>query len=368
MGQLTNIIGQTYKVIRQYIPREEADNFYNKFLEDSVDNNYENCSFGYIDNCIDKIDYPLATSIAAEKVLYLNELLGQKIIPSYTFTRIYNEGSELLKHTDRESCEVSLTIHMGGDEDWLFSIEDIDGNAVEIQLEVGDAILYDAPKANHWRNGAYTGKKYIQSFHHYVFLGGQYENHQHDKLLHDPYKLSNFIKIYRNSIPVEVCNRIVEDITGKYSDHWKTAGVSSGAEGIRVCESLFLQPEYEIDGIVHGYVSEAISKYNSEFTCFKPTKDHGYNCLRYYPGGKYEFHTDQSNFENREITMIISLNDDYEGGELVHANSVYMTGQDGSHHNLTTGDICIFPSNFMFPHSIKPVTSGVRYSIVTWVV
>ena len=32
------------------------------------------------------------------------------------------------------------------------------------------------------------------------------------------------------------------------------------------------------------------------------------------------------------------------------------------------GDIIIFPANFMYPHRITPITSGVRYSIVTWAV
>jgi hypothetical protein len=26
----------------------------------------------------------------------------------------------------------------------------------------------------------------------------------------------------------------------------------------------------------------------------------------------------------------------------------------------------MFPSNFMYPHAIKPVLSGTRYSIITW--
>lgn len=368
MSQLSNIIGQTYKVIKQYIPREDAEKFCESFLEDSTTNNYKNLSTGFVDHCIDRRNYPLATAIATEKVSYLNELLGNKVLPSYTFTRIYSEGSSLLMHTDRESCEISLTIHLGSDEDWAFCLEDLDGNVVEVNLEPGDAILYDAPKANHWRKGAYTGKHYVQSFHHYVFLGGNFEEYQYDQPLHRPLSLSNFVRVYRNSVPVEVCKRIVEDISGKYSNDWKPAGVSSGLEGVRVCENMYIKPEYEIDGIVNGYVTEAIAKYNSEFSCFKPTKDYGYNCLRYYPGGKYEFHTDQHCDENREITMIIQLNDDYEGGQLVHANSVYLLGDDDSFHNLTAGDICIFPSNFMYPHAIKPVTSGVRYSIVTWVV
>jgi hypothetical protein len=26
----------------------------------------------------------------------------------------------------------------------------------------------------------------------------------------------------------------------------------------------------------------------------------------------------------------------------------------------------MFPSNFLYPHSVLPVTEGTRYSIVTW--
>ena len=33
---------------------------------------------------------------------------------------------------------------------------------------------------------------------------------------------------------------------------------------------------------------------------------------------------------------------------------------------LKKGDILIFPSVFLFPHEVKPITSGTRYSFVTW--
>ena len=33
---------------------------------------------------------------------------------------------------------------------------------------------------------------------------------------------------------------------------------------------------------------------------------------------------------------------------------------------LKTGDILLFPSNFMYPHEVKEVTKGVRYSFVRW--
>ena len=33
---------------------------------------------------------------------------------------------------------------------------------------------------------------------------------------------------------------------------------------------------------------------------------------------------------------------------------------------LNAGDLVIFPSNFLYPHKISPVTDGVRYSYVSW--
>ena len=34
---------------------------------------------------------------------------------------------------------------------------------------------------------------------------------------------------------------------------------------------------------------------------------------------------------------------------------------------LKTGDILIFPSNFMYPHRVEPVKKGTRFSFVSWV-
>jgi predicted 2-oxoglutarate/Fe(II)-dependent dioxygenase YbiX len=52
------------------------------------------------------------------------------------------------------------------------------------------------------------------------------------------------------------------------------------------------------------------------------------------------------------------LNDDYEGGELVFWESETI--------KLKAGSIMIFPSNFMYPHKVMPVTKGTRYSYVSW--
>ena len=59
------------------------------------------------------------------------------------------------------------------------------------------------------------------------------------------------------------------------------------------------------------------------------------------------------------FTVIGLLNDDYEGGNLV------MFGDKKI--NTKKGDLIVFPSLFLFPHEIKPITKGIRYSYITWV-
>jgi predicted 2-oxoglutarate/Fe(II)-dependent dioxygenase YbiX len=65
--------------------------------------------------------------------------------------------------------------------------------------------------------------------------------------------------------------------------------------------------------------------------------------------------------ENRGIpvlSIIINLNEEYQGGEVVFFDKLKFS--------LKTGDILVFPSNFLFPHSVQPITDGVRYSAVSW--
>ena len=58
------------------------------------------------------------------------------------------------------------------------------------------------------------------------------------------------------------------------------------------------------------------------------------------------------------LTILGSLNDGYEGGEF------WMTGLQEV--KMRAGDIVLFPSNFMYPHEVKEVTKGERYTFVAW--
>jgi predicted 2-oxoglutarate/Fe(II)-dependent dioxygenase YbiX len=60
------------------------------------------------------------------------------------------------------------------------------------------------------------------------------------------------------------------------------------------------------------------------------------------------------------ISVLGLLNDDFEGGE-------FLMFDDEKKMDLKAGDIMIFPSLFLYPHRVAPVTKGIRYAFVAWV-
>jgi len=58
------------------------------------------------------------------------------------------------------------------------------------------------------------------------------------------------------------------------------------------------------------------------------------------------------------LTVLGMLNEEYEGGEFVIMEDLVIP--------FKRGDIVIFPSNFLYPHEVLPVTKGTRYSFVSW--
>jgi predicted 2-oxoglutarate/Fe(II)-dependent dioxygenase YbiX len=90
---------------------------------------------------------------------------------------------------------------------------------------------------------------------------------------------------------------------------------------------------------------------------------------RYQQGQEMKLHPDhiQSLFDGRQkgipiMSYILLLNNDFEGGDFEYQFS------DGTIHtvDLKAGDLVMWPSLFLYPHRITPVTKGERISVVVW--
>jgi hypothetical protein len=91
-----------------------------------------------------------------------------KLIPCYTYARIYKFGDELLRHKDRPSCEISTTMNLGGD-NWPIFLEPSgqeNKKGVRVDLGAGDMLIYKGCELEHWRE-PFQGYDCGQVFMHY---------------------------------------------------------------------------------------------------------------------------------------------------------------------------------------------------------
>ena len=93
---------------------------------------------------------------------------GYKLQEAYAYARIYKTGDVLHRHTDRYSCEVSTTLHLGG-EPWSIYLDPTGkkgGAGMKVDLKQGDMLIYSGCDLEHWRE-AFPGKDCGQVFLHY---------------------------------------------------------------------------------------------------------------------------------------------------------------------------------------------------------
>ena len=154
-----NLIGDAMSVFHKA-------NIVNLYYHDDVQ-----CGLGETKNYGD----PLTDSLLLSKKDKIEKACGLKLLPTYSFYRVYNHYSELLKHTDRDSCEITVSITIKNDKDWPLFI-----GGDEVIIQPGDGALYFGAKVEHWRN-EYEGDYAHQVFLHYVKEDGKYKDYLFDK-------------------------------------------------------------------------------------------------------------------------------------------------------------------------------------------
>lgn len=119
--------------------------------------------------------------------------------------------------------------------------------------------------------------------------------------------------------------------------------------------------------LLHKYFKFYIQKYHIDLNLLpnliSPTHVNDITLLKYEKGGFYRYHTDSFHDNPRTFSCILLLNDDYEGGYL---NFMDTDGTGEYKIEVKPNRMIVWPSNFMFPHRVAPVTKGVRYSVVSW--
>lgn len=171
----------------------------------------------------------------------------------------------------------------------------------------------------------------------------------------------------------------IENLVSENKLTWHQASQSDGPDedsmvkkSSRDCFAISLpsydkNPEFKKIGDVYNEVSTKIDEkllptvddYRSLYAAYHWTTGEGWQLLKYGKDNHFVKHYDDSKQYPRTVSMSYYLNDDYEGGEIEFPN-----------FNLkikpVANQMIMFPSNYVYTHTVHPVISGTRYAIVGW--
>ena len=177
-----DLIDNNYLVVDDFISERKARELYKLFTDDIK---YNPDGFYHDPQCplsFATYNYRRFLILLCEKIPFMSDIIGQPMLPTYCYSRLYKNGEVLKPHTDRPSCEVSVTLNLGGDADWDIWFTKPNGEAVSCNLKPGQAVVYLGMISKHWRE-AYTGNNYAQVFLHYVKSNGRNWQHYGDNVL-----------------------------------------------------------------------------------------------------------------------------------------------------------------------------------------
>jgi len=186
-------------------------------------------------------------------------------------------------------------------------------------------------------------------------------------------EIKNFIEIYDEVLPWNVLSNLIR--FANISKFKETSVGGGGSEKIDFnIRKTYTLPVSNLNNsfsnvhwfnLLHFFFKKNLNQYQIN----KKIIDYGYKhildieILKYENTGFYTWHVDHFADIPRTMSCILLLNNDYEGGNLCFRNP---DGSGDYEIQVKPNRMIIWPSNFLYPHTVKPVTKGTRYSVVAW--
>ena len=199
--------------------------------------------------------------------------------------------------------------------------------------------------------------------------------------------LTNYYWWFKSVIPPKVCDDIIKYGLSKKESMARTGGFVDRELSEKEIKDLKKKRNSDLVWLddtwiykeIHPYVHEANAraKWNfqwerseaCQFTKYKLNQYYDWHCDSW--DTPYDSPNTPQHGKIRKLSMTCQLTDgsEYEGGELefdFRNNEPYTTEKNlrQAKEILPKGSIIVFPS-FVW-HRVKPVTKGVRYSLVVW--
>jgi len=186
-------------------------------------------------------------------------------------------------------------------------------------------------------------------------------------------EIKNFVKIYDEVLPWNVLVNLIKFANISNFEETKIGGGDNSKTDFNI-RRTFAFPLSNLSNsltcahwfnLLHFYFNKYLNQYKQDGNIL----DYDYSrifdieILKYENTGFYTWHTDHFAQIPRTMSCILLLNNDNKGGNLCFRNP---NGTGEWEVDVRPNRMIVWPSNFLFPHTVKPVLQGKRYSVVGW--
>lgn len=323
--QINHIISEQE---REDIKKAILDNFNNKMLNDeSNDNHYKNSYGGEVH--FNEV-YDRLTEV-------IKSITGLNIVKANSYSRIYFNDSILKPHVDREGLDLTLSIQIDNTFGKYCPIfgKGYDGTVYQSDLNNGDSVLIKGKELEHWRDEI-KGDGYLMCiFFHWTIQGIQYQEHN-------------------NFLDADECKSKIETAE---NEGFVPSAVLQDYDGSKV--DVHSRSSHSYNWTEQG-LNEKMKPYIGNL------KLETWQLIKYNEGDQFLAHYDNGGHLNKRLfTILIYLNDDFEGGTTTFTNQNIIIKPE-------TGKMIIFKnlngtetdSNSM--HSGDKLIKGTKYVLINW--
>ena len=189
-------------------------------------------------------------------------------------------------------------------------------------------------------------------------------------------KLDECIFIAKQIVPADLCDAVIKDIETRPWEPHSWYDSATNEERSEETQELDVQSSTpQLQKVLGDYLVASARIYHKKYSYDYPDQPKRtgqfmtqFSSIRFNRYGSDQImrqHHDHihSLFDGERkgvpvLSFILNFNDDYEGGDLFFWEETVV--------KLGKGDICMFPSNFLFPHGVTEAKKGKRYSGVCW--
>lgn len=185
------------------------------------------------------------------------------------------------------------------------------------------------------------------------------------------------LNVYENAISKQdvewIINSLEKTISNGSLYSWNEAQVTNSDKPIKAARDC---SDFKFSDKTLGPITEEnkilFDIYNKVYEVVKKCADdyaqywginiayyESFNFVKYEgEGQQFKIHADHGPHYNTTVSIVVYLNDDYEGGE------IYFPRLDELTYAPNIGDIAIFPSNYIYEHASLPMRAGTKYCVV----